>query len=168
MRSCLLPDFSRAFLRGSQTWTCVGWGLNRSCNQAVQVPSSKVTYRLPRRPRINWRIVSAFVSRLRLVPGPTPIEEMEAEVDNQVAASAETRTPNWHRARVAQQKSADGRMATEAARLNARNPQGRRKTNLTLTGLLMEGTSPLIKGCLGAYRGPLTISLIGSRVSNTS
>jgi hypothetical protein len=24
--------------------------------------------------------------------------EMEAEVDNQVAAPAETRTPNWHRA----------------------------------------------------------------------
>jgi hypothetical protein len=28
------------------------------------------------------------------------------------------RTPNWHRARIAQKKSADGRKVTEAARLN--------------------------------------------------
>jgi hypothetical protein len=38
---------------------------------------------------------------------------------NQVAAPAETSTPNWHRARIAQPKSADGRKATEAARLHA-------------------------------------------------
>jgi hypothetical protein len=36
-----------------------------------------------------------------------------AEVDNQVTALAETRTPNLHRATSAQQKSADGRTATE-------------------------------------------------------
>jgi len=42
---------------------------------------------------------------------------MGAEVDYQVAAPTETRTPNLHRATIAQQKSADGRMATEAARL---------------------------------------------------
>ena len=36
-------------------------------------------------------------------------------------------------------KSADGRMATEAAQLENQEPTGRRKTDLTLTGLLMEG-----------------------------
>jgi hypothetical protein len=36
-----------------------------------------------------------------------------AEVDNQVTALAETRTPNLHRATSAQQKSADGRVTTE-------------------------------------------------------
>jgi hypothetical protein len=65
---------------------------------------------------------------------------MGAEVAYQVAASAETRTPNLHRAKIAQQKSADGRMATEAAWLKGRDSQeGNRKTSLTLTGLLMEG-----------------------------
>jgi hypothetical protein len=65
---------------------------------------------------------------------------MRAEVDYQVAAPAEMRTPNLHRAKIAQQKSADGRMATEAARLERKEPQeGKRKTDLTLTGLLMEG-----------------------------
>src|ERR1700683_3538474 len=39
-----------------------GW--SRSCNQAAQVPSSKATYKLPHRPLMNWRIVSAFVSRI--------------------------------------------------------------------------------------------------------
>ena len=34
------------------------------CSQAAQVPSSKVTCKLPRRPRRNCRIVSAFVSRM--------------------------------------------------------------------------------------------------------
>ena len=68
---------------------------------------------------------------------------MGAEVDYQVAAPAEMRTPTLHRAKIAQQKSADGRMATEAARLKPKNLLGgKRKTNLTLTGLLMEGLGP--------------------------
>src|ERR1700694_1439701 len=65
---------------------------------------------------------------------------MGAEVDYQVAAPSETRTPNLHRANNRSKKSADGRMATEAARLKRKNPLIRkRKTGLTLTGLLMEG-----------------------------
>src|SRR5258708_35576361 len=63
---------------------------------------------------------------------------MGAEVDYQVAAPAEMRTPNLHRANHRSQKRADGRMATEAARLKRKEPTGR-KTGLTLTGLLMEG-----------------------------
>ena len=61
-----------------------------------------------------------------------------------------------HRATIAQQKSADGRVATGAAWLKGRNSQGgreeqkhpykkrkkERKTYLTLTGPLMEGVSP--------------------------
>ena len=65
---------------------------------------------------------------------------MGAKVDYQVAAPAETRTPNMHGAKIAQKYSADGRMATEAARLELKEPQeGIRKTDLTHTGLLMEG-----------------------------
>src|ERR1700730_4924160 len=65
---------------------------------------------------------------------------MGDEVDYQEADDAATRTPNVHRAKIAQQKSADGRMATEAAWLKGRDSQeGKRKTSLTLTGLLMEG-----------------------------
>jgi hypothetical protein len=56
---------------------------------------------------------------------------MGAEVDYQVAAPAEMRTPNLHRAKIAQQKSADGRMATEAARLKRKNPTGRKKEKPT-------------------------------------
>jgi len=40
---------------------------------------------------------------------------MEREVDNQVAAPAETRTPNLHRAKNRSSKSADGRVATVLA-----------------------------------------------------
>src|SRR5229473_315071 len=64
MRSLLLPTFSSAFFRGSQTNTCVTCGLSKSCNQAAQVPSSKVTCKLPRRPWINCRRVPVFVSRM--------------------------------------------------------------------------------------------------------
>src|SRR5207244_8028648 len=50
--------------------------------------------------------------------------------------------------------SADGRMATEAARLENQEPTGRRKTDLTLTGLLMEGLSREKPNgyLLGSYR----------------
>jgi hypothetical protein len=60
-----------------------------------------------------------------------------SEVDKQVATPTETRTPNWHRANHRSSKSADGRMAAEAARLR-QNRTGR-KSLLTLTGFLMEG-----------------------------
>ena len=71
--------------------------------------------------------------------GPTPAEEVGREVDYQVAAPTEMRTPNLHRATIAQQKSADGRMATEAAWLKGKNHLVRKtKTDLILTGLLME------------------------------
>jgi hypothetical protein len=76
---------------------------------------------------------------------------MGAEVDYQVAAPAERRTPNLHRANNRSQKSADGRMATEAARLKRKNPLVRkRKTDLTLTGLLMEGLGRVAKGLSGS------------------
>jgi hypothetical protein len=65
---------------------------------------------------------------------------MGAEVDYQVAAPAETGTPNLHRATIAQPTSADGRMATEAAWLKDKEPKRvKNKTVLTLAGLLMEG-----------------------------
>jgi hypothetical protein len=45
-------------------------------------------------------------------------------------------------------------MATEAARLERRDPEEKRKTDLTLTGLLMEGVSlPL----LGPIAGGIAI-----------
>ena len=60
-----------------------------------------------------------------------------------VAAPAESRTPNWHRAKIAHKEC--GWMATEAARLERRDSEEKRKTDLTLTGLLMEGLSlPLL------------------------
>src|SRR5579864_636860 len=64
MRSFLFPSFNRAFLRGSLTTTRVTCGWSRSYSQAAQVPSSKFTCKLPRRPRKHWRIVSALVSRM--------------------------------------------------------------------------------------------------------
>jgi len=42
--------------------------------------------------------------RVGLTPGPTSVEQREAEVDYQVAAPAEMRTPNWHRAKIAQKE----------------------------------------------------------------
>ena len=63
------------------------------------------------------------------------------KVDNQVAAPAETRTPNLHRAKQNRSsKSADGRVATGPARLRRMNEkQNLCRNNLTPTGLLMEG-----------------------------
>jgi hypothetical protein len=77
MRSLLFPGLSSAFLRGSHTNTCVTWGLSRPCNHAAQVPSSKVTCKLPRSPWINWRIVSAFVSRIASIAS-SPAESKTA------------------------------------------------------------------------------------------
>src|ERR1700691_1700037 len=62
MRSLLLPSLSRAFRRGLHTTSSVTCGLIRSYDQAAQVPSSKVTCRLPRRPLRKSRMVMALVS----------------------------------------------------------------------------------------------------------
>jgi len=89
---------------------------------------------------------------------------MEREVDNQVAAPAETRTPNWHRAKQSLIESADGRVATVVARREKNLvQQGKNKRiDLTPTGLLMEGDftslrrlfalSPRILSVIGIYR----------------
>ena len=64
------------------------------------------------------------------------------EVDKQVAAPAETRTPNLHRANTNRSsKSADGRVATVATRRERkqRDQQRPKRIPLTPTGLLMEG-----------------------------
>jgi hypothetical protein len=62
-----------------------------------------------------------------------------AQVANQVAAPAVTRTPNLHRATKSLIESADGRMATVATRLGRRSDEQTRTIDLTPTGLLMEG-----------------------------
>ena len=65
---------------------------------------------------------------------------VEAEVDSQVAAPAETRTPNWHRAKKSLNKECGwkdgdrGGLAQES-----KTHLGKNKTVLTRTGLLMEG-----------------------------
>jgi len=41
-------------------------------------------------------------------------------------------------------------MATEAAQIENQEPTGRRKTDLTLTGLLMEGVENLLPGESGS------------------
>jgi hypothetical protein len=51
------------------------------------------------------------------------------EVDNQVAASAETRAPNLHRARQSLSESADGRVATVAARLEKKQMTNKNHKN---------------------------------------
>src|SRR4029077_16230472 len=62
--SLLFPCLSSGILRGLQTRTSVTCGLSKSYSQAAQVPSSKVTNRLPRSPAKNSRIVDALVSRM--------------------------------------------------------------------------------------------------------
>jgi hypothetical protein len=52
----------------------------------------------------------------------------EAEDDNQVAAPTESRTPHWHRAQNRSHKSADGRVATEAAWLHLKGRSTKEKT----------------------------------------
>jgi hypothetical protein len=74
---------------------------------------------------------------------------MAAKVDYQVAAPAEMSTPNLHGAKKSLKKSADGRMATEAARLRRPTESEKRKTHLTHTGLLMEGLSKKVPTMVG-------------------
>jgi hypothetical protein len=91
---------------------------------------------------------------------------MGAEVDYQVAAPAEMSTPNLHRAKIAQKecgwkdgdRGGSARMPSkpqkEGENKKRKTPlQERRKTFLTLTGLLMEGPKrfdrcPLSQPCL--------------------
>src|SRR5207249_8721890 len=77
IRSLLFPSFSRAFLRGLQTTTLATWGLSRSYSQAAQVPSSKVTDKVPRSPAKNSRMVEAFVSRMDSIT-TLPLESITA------------------------------------------------------------------------------------------
>jgi hypothetical protein len=76
-----------------------------------------------------------------LMAWPNFHREMEREVDKQVAAPAETRTPSLHRARQSLTKSADGRVATGLvwARRKGRFQESQIKIYLTQTGILMEG-----------------------------
>jgi hypothetical protein len=74
----------------------------------------------------------------------------EPQGDKQMAAPAEPRTPNLHRAKQSLLESADGSMATVATRREendvSRSPN---RINLTPTGLLMEGDfTALIHGQL--------------------
>ncbi len=92
---------------------------------------------------------SPWVSRLLRPPSSgdcdnrlaQPPSKDGAEVDKQVAAPTETRTPNLHGAKNRSSKSADGRMAAEAVRSG--KVRTKRKLFLTPTGLLMEGVSTL-------------------------
>jgi len=64
---------------------------------------------------------------------------MEQEVDNQVAAPAETRTPNLHRAKIAQQECGwKGGDSGDSAAKTLSNEKNHR-THLTPTGLHVEG-----------------------------
>jgi hypothetical protein len=72
-------------------------------------------------------------------PGPLSLQD-ETEVENQVAAPAETRTPNVHRAKRSLLESASGSMASAATRREKSfGQQKNTRTYLTPTGLLMEG-----------------------------
>ena len=73
--------------------------------------------------------------------GPTLTESVGREVDSQVAAPSEMRTPTWHRAKIAHKRV---RMEGWRQRRLGSNEdhsmtKGNYKTDLTLTGLLMEG-----------------------------
>ena len=78
--------------------------------------------------------------------GPTPIETVGKEVDSQVAAPTETRTPNWHRAKIAHQRvRMEGwRQRRPGSKEDHSTTKGNYKTSLTLTGLLMEGLGKVI------------------------
>ena len=63
----------------------------------------------------------------------------EPQGENQMAAPAEPRTPNMHRAKQSLLESADGSMATVATRREKNHvPQSQNRIDLTPTGLLME------------------------------
>jgi hypothetical protein len=95
---------------------------------------------------------------------PDSIVEMEREVENQVAAPAETRTPNLHRANETLIESADGRVATVVARknkdfggtvLDRREPPSARWPTFPPSGSVAERSSPSRVRC-AAQNAPLT------------
>jgi hypothetical protein len=73
--------------------------------------------------------------------GPAPTETVGTEVDSQVAAPTETRTPNLHRANIAHKRMRmEGwRQRRLGSKEDHSTTKGNYKTVLTLTGLLMEG-----------------------------
>ena len=73
--------------------------------------------------------------------GPTPAGEVGREVDYQVAAPTEARTPTWHRATIAHKRvRMEGwRQGRLGSKEDHSTIKGNCKTDLTLTGLLMEG-----------------------------
>ena len=73
--------------------------------------------------------------------GPTLTESVGEEVDSQVAAPTETRTPNLHRANIAHKRvRMEGwRQRRLGSKEDHSTTKGNYKTDLTLTGLLMEG-----------------------------
>jgi hypothetical protein len=74
-----------------------------------------------------------------LIAWPTFHSEVKQQVANQMAAPAETRTPNMHRANESLLESADGSMATVATRPTKKYVHKKPRIDLTPTGLLMEG-----------------------------
>src|ERR1700687_967590 len=76
--------------------------------------------------------------------GPTLTESVGREVDSQVAAPTETRTPNLHRANIAHKRvRMEGwRQRRLGSKEDHSTNKGNYKTDLTLTGLLMEGLGP--------------------------
>src|SRR5260370_14403495 len=134
-------------MRGNRWWllrlgscrsglTC-GGGAEWYASRCEAMERSKAQWR-----RANWnrRAEPPSSGDCGQVLAQLPGVSWEAKVDSQVAAPAETRTPNWHRANHRSDKSADGRMAAEADRFDEDHStsRGNYKTDLTLTGLLME------------------------------
>src|SRR5216684_4895454 len=77
IRSLLFPSLSRAFFRGLHTTSLATCGFSKSYSHAAQVPSSKVTDKVPRSPAKNSRMVAALVSRMDSMtclwnPSPRP------------------------------------------------------------------------------------------------
>src|SRR5712691_3408117 len=64
IRSLLFPSLSRAFFRGLHTTSLATCDFSKSYSHAAQVPSSKVTDKVPRSPAKNSRMVVALVSRM--------------------------------------------------------------------------------------------------------
>jgi len=88
------------------------------------------------------------------------------QVDNQVAAPAEPRTPNLHRAKRSLLESANGSMATAAAIGQENNlvEQNEKRIDLTPAGLLMEGVHgpPVDRGHCTGKRGGRDLQVPGA------
>src|ERR1700680_4742236 len=74
------------------------------------------------------------------------------QVDYQVAAPAEMRTPNLHRAKNRSTKECGWKDGDRGGSAQTQSPLGgKRKTDLTLTGLLMEGLESQFRGPRSEY-----------------